>query len=386
MNLKKLPILETLTTIFIIFGATTVLYLYTQGYRLNKKNDNTVEIAKMGMISAKSIPDGATVYLDEKIRTATNDTISGVKPGKHALKIVKKGFVEWNKEIEVYEELVTDITAVLVSQSPRLEPLTNTGAKNTTLSNGAEKIAFVTNDDDKPGIWIIQIGGSSFNIFQPDAKAALKDTKFVKYSQAQEIIWSPDDKNILVKGTNDVYYYADLEKGVAETTSSPQLSTVEWQNKLATKRTTFVDKIDIPDNMRATALSPKSVWAPDQKKFLYTTQNGTQLEYKVYNLEKPIPVGEKVETTVFTTQADDPQPKLVWYPDSFHLIMVEGDVLKENKGTISLIRIDGSNKTEIYNNTLHSDQVFTVPSGDRLIILTSFKSQGQTDLYSVSIR
>jgi hypothetical protein len=365
---------------------TTILYLYTQGYRLNKNTGVNIELTKTGMVSAKSIPEGATVYFDGVIKTATNDTLSGIKPGKHTLKIVKKGFVEWTKEIEVYEELVTDITAILVSQSPRLEPLTNTGAKYPTISNNMDKIAFVTNDAEKPGIWVIQIGEQSFNIFRPDAKAALVDTKFVKYSSAEELKWSPDDKNILVKGTNNLYYFADLDKGVAETTTAPKLTIDDWASKIDTKRVDFVSKIEIPEEMKSIALNETSIWAPDQKKFLYSVKTNDEIEYKVYNLEKPIPVGEKVETTVFKTKANDPQPKLVWYPDSFHLIMVEGNIKETNKGTISLIRIDGTNKTEVYNNTLFSDQVFAVPSGDRIIILTSFKSQGQTDLYSVSIR
>ena len=87
-----------------------------------------------------------------------------------------------------------------------------------------------------------------------------------------------------------------------------------------------------------------------------------------------------------TTDIDSPQPKISWYTDSLHLILVEGDVEKEKKGIISLIRIDGSNKAEIYNNTLYSDRAFSTPGGDKIIILTSFKSGDQTDLYTVSIR
>ena len=134
------------------------------------------------------------------------------------------------------------------------------------------------------------------------------------------------------------------------------------------------------------AILPKTLWAPDEKKFLYVLQNGEQLEYRVYNLEKPLPVGEKQENLVFVTNVSDKQPKVSWYADSFHLILVEGDTENEHKGIISLIRIDGTNKTEIYNNTLYSDSVFSTPGGDKVIILTSFKSGNQTSLYTVVIR
>jgi len=56
------------------------------------------------------------------------------------------------------------------------------------------------------------------------------------------------------------------------------------------------------------------------------------------------------------------------------------------KGRISLIRIDGTNKVEIYNGALYSDNVYSAPGGDKLIILTGFKSNAQTDLYTLGIR
>jgi hypothetical protein len=128
------------------------------------------------------------------------------------------------------------------------------------------------------------------------------------------------------------------------------------------------------------------MWSPDEKKFMYTVQNGDSLEYRVYDLEKPIPVGEKADDLVFTTKVSDMQPQVSWYSDSFHLIMVEGNVQKDSRGVISLIRIDGTNKTEIYNSVLMSDKVFCVPTGDKIIILTTFKSGGQEDLYTIGIR
>ena len=103
-------------------------------------------------------------------------------------------------------------------------------------------------------------------------------------------------------------------------------------------------------------------------------------------MEKPLPVGEKVETVVFTIDTKNPKPKVSWYADSFHLILIENYSDQEYKGTIGLIRIDGTNKTVVYNNSMYSDMVFSAPGGDKIIVLTSLKSGEQTDLYTVGIR
>lgn len=383
----KIRFLDTLLTGIIIIGITTLLFLYTSGYRLSKGKEKPVDLNTTGMVSAKSIPDGASVYIDGKLTTATNDTIAGVKPGIHTMKIVKKGFVDWQKDVEVFEQLVTDMTAVLVSQSPRLEPLTNTGAKFPAISHTLSKLAYFSGDDEKPGIWIIPLSGNNaLNIFRSNSTIAIQDTKFTKYSAGTSIEWSPDEKQLLVGSDNNIFYLVDLETNTAQTIYSPDLTRQAWVNTLISKRTDLIAKVELPENMRQLALAPKTIWSPDDKKFLYTVQNGNNLEYRVYNMEKPLPIGEKPETLAFTTNVNDVQPKISWYSDSFHLITVEGDTLKDQRGTISLVRIDGSNKVEIYNNTLFSDMVYSVPGGDKVIILTSYKSNLQTNLYTVALR
>ena len=383
---KKISILEKILTIAVILGITSALYLYTSGYRLDKGKGSTIDLAKTGMVSAKSLPDGAGVYLDGKLMTATNDTLSGLAPGKHKIKIEKKGFVPWNKEIEIYEELVTDITAVLVSQSPRLEPLTNTGAKYPSISPSQNKIAYFSEDGEKPGVWVTSLNGAGIGLFRNTSVMAAQDTKFVKYSQGKSIEWSPDETQLLLQTSNDTYYLVDLASNTASTASVPDKIRQDWQELLLEKRKALVEKLEVPDNVKQLALSSRAFWAPDDKKFLYTVQNGSTLEYRTYNFERPIPVGEKIENTAFITNLNDTQPKVSWYSDSFHLILVEGNIEQDKRGVISLIRIDGTNKVEVYNNTLMFNSVFAVPSGDKIIVLTSFKSGEQTDLYTVGIR
>lgn len=375
--------IHTILTLLAIMFSTTVLFLYTSGFRIEKKEEK-IDVKQTGMISAKSVPEGASVYLDDVLTTATNDTIPGINPGKHILRIYKKGFVEWSKEIEVFTELVTDMTAVLVSQTARLEPLTNTGASFPQIAPSLSKIAFFSKDPTNSGISIIALSQGGINIFRSNP-ATIKDTTKVKFSNGKSIEWSPDEKNILVNIDNS-YYLIDVTKDTIETTAAADKVRLSWATELAKKRQDFIEKIDIPEDIRKMATSSKSVWAPDEKKFLYTLQMADKLEYRVYNMEKPLPVGEKPDNLVFTTSAKDTQPAVTWYADSFHLVITDGNADKDKKGSISIIRIDGTNKTEIYNNTLYSNKVFSAPGGDKLIILTSFKSGNITDLYTVGIR
>lgn len=377
---------QTFITVTILLGITTVIFLYTAGYRLQKNDNLNVDFRKTGIISAKSIPEGANVYLNEVLKTATDDTIAALDPGFYKLKIVKNGFVTWEKEVEVFAELVTDITAVLVSQSPRLEPLTNTGARVPVISNSLNKLAYFSKDKTQPGIWVIPLTQTGLSLFKSEPFIAIEDTFSTIFSNGKSIEWSPDEQELLVQTANDVYYLIDINTKTTQSTTSPETVRERWDEDLLKARTDFIEKIDIPEEMIEIATSKESLWSPDEKKFLYKVKTKQETQYRVYNMEKPIPVGEKVDNLVFTIANDAPAPIVSWYADSFHLILTEGDVTTNTQGVISLIRIDGTNKTEVYKGTMFSDSVFSAPGGDKLIFLTSFRSDKQTNLYTIGIR
>lgn len=375
--------IQTILTVILIFATTTAIFLYTNGYRIEQIKDKKFDLTKTGMVSAKSMPEGASVYLDGILITATNDSIPGIEPGKKTLKILKKGFVPWEKQIDIFEELVTDITAILITQSPRIEPLTNTGAVNPSVSPSLSKLAYFSKEESAPGVSVVNLSGGFFS-GTPDI--VLKDTRAVKYSDGISISWSYDETQLLVEMKNNIWYILNLQTNTAYTTNIPETIKEQWRQEFLKKRADFINNAKVTDTVKELAKSKNVMWAPDEKKFLNVEQTATDLVYKIYNLEDPLPVGEKVETTVFSINKSQPQPKINWYSDSYHLILVEGNVEKDTTGKISFIRIDGTNRTEIYNNKLFSDKVYSTPGGDKIVILTSFKSNGQPDIYTVSIR
>lgn len=378
---KALAPFITLTFLTVLAGA---VYIYTSGYRLDVKEK---ELTSTGMIAVKSLPDGATVYLNGVLTTVTNNSITALKPGVYHLKVYKSGFLAWEKNVEVYNQLVTDITAVLVSKTPSLEPLTSEGVKAPVISPTLTRIAYFTKDGTNPGVWVFPLnGGFQVNLFKTPTGSILKDTAKIIYSNGESIEWGPDEKELLVKMNEKSFFLVNLETKVNEATTTAQPTKDRWAKEILEKRKLFLAKVSVPVELTTVALDPATMWSPDEKKFLYRQEDDKNYYYKIYDLEKPLPVGEKTNYTPLTIKKTDPQPKIYWYSDSFHLVMVEGNIKADKRGSISLIRIDGSNKTEIYNNTLFEDVVFPAPSGDKIIIVTSYKSNQQEDLYAVGIR
>jgi hypothetical protein len=383
--MKKLELIKSLITILLLISITVSLFLYTSGYRVRKKQDTSMDIEQTGMISAKSIPEGAAVYIDGKLITATDDTIPGISQGLHNLRMTKKGFFEWEKDIEVYEALVTDITAVLVAQSPRIEPLTTTGAQLPVISPSLKQIAYFSNDVETPGVWVIPLN-DGLTLFRSNPGVVLQNTKFNTYSDGTSIEWSPDEKYLLVESSSGTFHKVNIDTHISETVLAPEELRKEWYTKQKVKRESFIEKSGLSGDIADLAKADSVVWSPDNEKFLYKKVEGNVTSYWVYNTEDPLPIGESENNQVFEIIKGDPEPAVTWYTDSFHLIVVEMDNEAKEQGKVSLIRIDGTNKSEIYNNRLYSDRVYGTPSGDKIIVLTTFKSGGQTDLYTISLR
>jgi len=311
---------KSITTISLIFLATTIVYLYTNGFRIHVTKEQVLDISKTGMVSARSIPESANVYLDGILITATNDTIPGIEPGTKTLKILKKGFVPWEKEIEIFQELVTDITAVLITQSPRIEPLTNTGALFPKISNSLTKLAYISKEETTKGINILNL---SSGFFSGNPTITIKDTNTIKLSEGTDLLWSYNENELLVKLPQEQWYLINLTDNSLTTVTNTQKVIQKWEEEFLQKRSDFIDKSKVSDDVKELAKSNNVLWSPDEKKFLATTEIQNQIIYKGHNLEDRLPVGEKQETEVIRVPKNQNQPKITSYADSYHLILVD---------------------------------------------------------------
>jgi len=376
---EGIPIFPVL--VFLVF-ISWVTVMYSQGYRLNF-NKKQVKVTQTGILSVRSIPEGAKIYLNDQITTATNSTISSLAPGSYKVSLKKEGFTEWKKTVIVYNDKVTDITALLISQSPRIEPLTNYGVSTFAMSNDGTKIAYATKNGKEPGIWLLPLTGpASISIFSGNRNRVIADSSSIAYSLAEGLEWSPDDKEILVKINKERYFLVSLSGSQninPESFSDPIPTYNAWKLQKEELLTKYLEKLQIPDEILSLAKSPDAIWSPDFRKFMIKKSvEKEKLTFEIYNFEDPLPVGEERKYTPLTIGTKDPV-NVSWYSDSYHLVIVDGS-------TIEIIRVDGSNRTEIFTGNLLSNLVFPTPSGDKVIVLSSFKQSAPGDLYTISLR
>ena len=392
-------LVSKLTTGFILIFITLITVLYSEGWRLNilnpfeQTNPEDIKketITKTGMIAVRSIPDGAKVFLNDEPVTATGDTITNLEPNKYSLKVSKEGYEVWEKEITVYSDLVTDITAVLVLQSPKLEPLTSLDVNTFALSNNQNNIAFTSSNENQPGLWLLPLNRSGINLFRNESEILIEDETGNLPSQATSISWTIDDKNLILQNENEERTNYEISNDrIISTTNINEEAFLElkedkmsiWSEEFLSNKIEIIQEQNPPTYIVDSIPESMGNWSPDDEKF-FTVRDE---KLTVYNSESPLPVGEK---RVYETikNFNDQKTSVYWYSDSYHLIMVEEDESTPNYYTISLIRIDGSNKTAIYSGILASNKAYPNPSGDRIIVLTSLKENTPTNLYSIGLR
>jgi hypothetical protein len=102
-----------LRTRFILLGiwilvfliTTPVIVLFALGYKFDLQ---TGQITKTGSLIARTNPEGADIYIDDKLqKSQTNATVRFLLPGDYNIQLSKDGYQSWTKRLNVRSALVT---------------------------------------------------------------------------------------------------------------------------------------------------------------------------------------------------------------------------------------------------------------------------------------
>jgi len=373
-----------------VFG--TIAILYARGFRI-KLDEESVSFGPTGILVANSEPTGAQVFIDEEIKTATNNSIS-LPPKTYRVLVKKEGFLPWEKLITIQKETVTQIDAFLVSSAPSLTALTFSGVINPVASEDFSKIAYVipksTDYIEKAGLWVMEAVNLPLGFNRDPRRITDGDLTDANYE------FSPDGREILLTNLNSVYLL-DVGKFTPQSPISnsmvkPEKVKEEWKK---IRQTRLKAKIAaLPDEIEDIFIgyTRDVFFSPDENRILYTA-TGTATIPEGIARQLPGSSTQKEERQVTSGRKyvydirEDKNFKvgnegeiLYWLPNSLNLVIPE-----ENK--IAIIDYDGTNRKTVFSGSYIYPVAYPSTSTGRLLILTNFgSSDSLTNLYWLSLK
>lgn len=424
-----------LVAIFIT-TATFFAIKFTQGYRI----DLTEKTLKpTGLLVATSIPDGAKVTVDDKLLTATDNTVS-LSPGEYEVEIQKTGFSPWKKRLTIKKELVTETNAFLFPQVPDLKPLTFLETQNPQLSpDGGRLVYAIPLPHKEAGLWVMDINDFFLGISREPKQIAKSNPKGFDYSQSQ-YHWTFDGKQILLgfEGSPEQYLLeaAQLNPASSLVDISGSLDQIakRWQEEEAIKEEARYKKVPLELREILASSAANIAFSPDNSKILYqatvsaeippdlippvvaaSTQKETRQltpgQFYVYDIKEdrnfalplslPLPPSPtptpKVKTnktiptptpTVSLSLASANHQSIRWFPTSRHLYWIDSAPDSGQGAKVVACEYDGTNLTTIYSGPFIAPFVYAAPGANRLIILTqlNLNDEAKPNLYTISLR
>lgn len=443
---RKKGLLYTIISIIVIVIGTYLAINYAKGsYRLTQDGFSN----QTGLLSANSFPTGAQVFVNDRLVTATNDTIY-LEPGEYQVKIIKDGYSDWQKNLVLEPELVVQTNARLFPKAPGITPLTFTGVENISPSPDGQKILFYTSTNSerkKNGLYILDLSENTLSLSK-GARQIAEDTTRVDLSGAQ-FIWAPDSTQLILIN-NDQQLLLDVNK-VNNLDSMPDISfrskqiLTDWETEMHLREQQFLNKFPAQVVDLVTQKAQNVYFSPDKKRLLYTATNSAQLASDlvpalpaastqpqqrqiepggiyVYDREEDrnFRVGTQSDTpkaikhllsmsmpgqTISATQsattsanfnsiqAKDIQTSATNF-NVYHSAIYSNTLqwhpdskhlLFTDGSNVDVIEYDGTNTNTLYSGPFSKEFVYPWPNGSRLLILTSFSPDVPLNLYAVEI-
>lgn len=430
-------LLSALAVVILLAISTIGVIAYARGYRLQPQ---TKTIQPTGLLAATSLPTGASIYINDRLTSATNTTIN-LPPGEYNIKITKDGLIPWKKTVKIQSEVVTRADPILFPLVPDLRRLTFLNADNPILSSDGQKIVFTVDNADSPlksGLWILDMSGQTFG-GDHSARQIARNISNLNFNNAA-LSWSPDSKQVLA-GFKNANYILDSgtftpSERLLDVTATLPLTLKDWATDQKQKNDDLIIKLKDPIGKIASSAAILK-WSPDETKFMYVSTKSASIPpiivppligansqpetrtikpgaIYIYDIKEdknfevmppdkdllakiapatptqsskgktlitPTPT-PTTQISVLSSQFSVLQLPLQWYPSSRHLVLTEKD-------KITIMDYDGTNKAVVYAGPFVNSFVFPWSDGSKIVILSSlYQSQPDVkpNLYSINLR
>lgn len=399
--------LYLITIVFLIVATITVI-LYGRGYNFDFRKGK-IELLGTGLLAATSRPDGAGIYVNDHLTSATNNTIN-LAPGQYDVKISKSGYSTWSKRIKIEKEVVSSVYALLIPTAPKLDNITQAGVGNPVLDPTRTKIAYTVSSSDDPrknGIYILDMGLRPILTLQ-SSSTQIADNTIDNFSNAT-LAWSPDAKELIA-----------TISGPLSTITTYLLKTTFNQNPqdvtatLATIDLNWKEEKDLQDKSQLLGFKTSLQnlikenfkvlsWSEDETKILYVASRsaampliikppliGTDSTPEIREIKEGIvyvyDVKEDRNYKILDSVPENNSRDFIngfplnWFADSRHLILIAD---KE----IDIMDYDGQNRTTIYAGPFMDGYAFSWPDVSKILILTNLGNPTiLPNLYTIGLK
>lgn len=369
---------------------TFLVIQLAKGYRLDLTKK---KFTPQGILVATSVPDGASVFIGNELKTATNNTLH-LAPADYKIEIKKDGYSSWTKELKIEKELVVKTDTYLFPKAPDLRPISLSGAQNPIVSpDGTKIIYFIPLTDPKnAGLWLLDLIDSPLGFISKSPKQIVKSTSLRDFAKA-EISWSPDGRQILVNLGSQNFLMDPSQftpnQNLINITWNLKSIKESWQEEEEKQAQAKFKRLPLKLQEILATSAANLVFSPDGLKFLYNATASASIPEK---LLPPLPASstQKEEREikpgnwyVYDLKEDKNffisyQPK--WFFTSRHLVLPEKD-------KISIVEYDGTNKIAVFTGPFENSYVFPGPNSSKIIILTTFGQEPNQlpNLYSINL-
>jgi hypothetical protein len=403
LSMKKQVLVTGLILLFLFIG-TIIAVLYGKGYRFGL--GGTPALSGTGLLVATSAPDGAQVFINDHLTTATDNTIN-LLPGEYKVRIFKEGYFPWEKTIIVKKEVVSKADALLFPTAPKLESVTNIGILNPVLDPSQTRIAYSVASQSavKNGIYVLDMSIRPILTLQSASTQIVSDVS--GNFSSSFVSWSPDSAQLLatvgtpLSSSTYLLQSRSLNSSPQDVTATIASVNATWERLKKEKDTSLLNSL--PKKLQKVVLEDFDIlqWSHDETKILYQASRsaeipliitppliGTDSTEQVRNVKKQqVYVYDIKEDRNYLVLDSLPDKKgansplsIMWYPDSKHLVYVHDQ-------KIELMEYDAMNKTTVYAGPFVDGYVFPWPDATRLVILTNLGNPSITpNLYTLGLK